>query len=336
MKRLLKIILLMLIFRGEMLHAQVGTMTNSPDRSAALDLSGSNKGLLIPKISLQNTTDVGAINGNNPAQYLLVYNTNDGIKGLGAAGVGFYYWGSNIWTKLITSSNVSDSTWHLQGNAGTDSQNFLGTTNGSDFILKTNGNENLRLTAGGNVGIGTPTPQYSVDVNGDTKIVGDFFLGTATRAPQSGTAQLVRDNLTGQVFTIAASSGSAKAYNYVKYSINNVKQDLLTDFDTKISATDYTVMLVGSSFNGTDKEGMKMLSPYNGTFAYQVLYAQPSGDTWHFKADYVGGTTNDDMNGSWDIYCLIINNALVVNLPDQVLDMQGNTNGSFTVMPVGL
>ncbi|MEX6685853.1 hypothetical protein QTN47_00015 [Danxiaibacter flavus] len=334
MKRLLKMILLILGLNSNTLHAQVGMMTNSPSKSAALDLSKSNKGLLIPKISLQNTSDVSAINGNNPASFLLVYNTNETITGAGAAGVGFYYWESGLWKKLITYSNVNDSTWHLQGNTGTNTQNFLGASNGSDLVVKTNNTEKFRIASDGKVGIGTGTPQYNLEVTGDTRITSDFYLGTTARAPQSGTAQLVRDNVTGQVFTVAASSGSSKAYNYVKYTVRNVKQDLLSDFDTKISSTDYTVMIVGSSFAAS--QGMKMLPSYNGTFAYQSLYAQSSGGTWHLKADYVGGTTFDNSNGNWDIYCLVINNALVVDLPDQVLDMQGNTTGSFTSAPGGL
>jgi hypothetical protein len=70
----------------------------APDNSAILDVASTNKGMLLPRISLLSTTDVATITA--PATSLLVYNTNAGITGVGANGIGYYYWNGTSWVKL--------------------------------------------------------------------------------------------------------------------------------------------------------------------------------------------------------------------------------------------
>jgi hypothetical protein len=67
--------------------------------------------------------------------------------------------------------------WNLTGNTGTTAgTNFLGTTDGNDLVFKTNGAENMRITQGGNVGIGTPTPGVTNQLDVETgRSVAGFF-----------------------------------------------------------------------------------------------------------------------------------------------------------------
>jgi hypothetical protein len=74
----------------------VGIGTLTPEQSAILDLSATDKGILIPRVSLTSTTDIGTI--PSPATSLLVYNTNTGMAG---GSVGFWYWDGNIWVQAI-------------------------------------------------------------------------------------------------------------------------------------------------------------------------------------------------------------------------------------------
>lgn len=55
----------------------VGIGTYYPDPSAALDVQAANKGVLLPRIFLQSTTDAGTI--SNPEHGLLIFNTNPGL-----------------------------------------------------------------------------------------------------------------------------------------------------------------------------------------------------------------------------------------------------------------
>ncbi len=56
--------------------------------------------------------------------------------------------------------------WTITGNAGTTAgPNFIGTTDAADLALVTNNAENMRVTASGNVGIGTIAPNNSAKVD---------------------------------------------------------------------------------------------------------------------------------------------------------------------------
>ncbi len=73
-------ILLILINFCNKAAAQAGVSINNPNASAALDLSSiSNKGLLIPRVSLSGLSDSNSIAGAHPAVALWLYNTNAGL-----------------------------------------------------------------------------------------------------------------------------------------------------------------------------------------------------------------------------------------------------------------
>jgi hypothetical protein len=60
--------------------------------------------------------------------------------------------------------------WSLSGNSNARTSSKLGTTNAISFGLFTNNIERMRITASGDVGIGTATPQQKLDVNGNLNI----------------------------------------------------------------------------------------------------------------------------------------------------------------------
>lgn len=75
----------------------VGIGTTTPNPSAKLDITSTNSGLLIPRVSLTSTTDTTTIAA--PAISLLVYNTGTG----GLAPAGFYYWNGTQWLQALGS-----------------------------------------------------------------------------------------------------------------------------------------------------------------------------------------------------------------------------------------
>lgn len=128
--------LIILILSANSLLAQVGIGTTTPDASASLDITSTNSGLLIPRISLTATTDTTTINGTE-AESLLIYNTNT----VNDVTPGFYYWNGSRWVRFNTDA------WSTNGNAGTNANiNFLGTTDTQDLAIRTNNTEVLRIT----------------------------------------------------------------------------------------------------------------------------------------------------------------------------------------------
>ena len=112
------------LLSGALFAQAVGVGTATPNASAMLEVNSSNKGLLVPRVSLASLTDAATI--VNPANSLLVYNTNSSISG----GAGYYYNSGTpaapVWVKMLTSTAAG---WGLTGNGGTNpSTHFIGTT----------------------------------------------------------------------------------------------------------------------------------------------------------------------------------------------------------------
>src|ERR1700674_4394704 len=105
------------------LGQSVGIGTPTPNASAQLDVTATNKGILIPRISLVSPSDVVTI--NTPATGLLVYNSNSNLVQM-PDGLGFYFWDGVKWIKMLTTGSSSGSGWLTTGNAGTSGTNFLG------------------------------------------------------------------------------------------------------------------------------------------------------------------------------------------------------------------
>ena len=170
-----------------MAQNNVGVGTNTPDASAKIDITSSNKGLLIPRVALTSTTDATTI--PTPATSLLIYNTATAGSSPNNVTPGFYYNSgtstSPIWTKLATATSTNE--WSLAGNTGISepaspsvygtsvigsSDNFLGTKDVKDLTFGTNSIERMRIkSTTGNIGIGTANPTAKLEVaNADAKI----------------------------------------------------------------------------------------------------------------------------------------------------------------------
>ena len=88
---------------------------------------------MIPKINLQSETDIITI--PSPALSLLIYNTNSTLP----QGEGFYFWNGSSWAKFATRTNLSNLTWGVNGNSGTNPTNdFIGTIDNKALVIKTN------------------------------------------------------------------------------------------------------------------------------------------------------------------------------------------------------
>ncbi|MEI7488069.1 MAG: hypothetical protein WCJ72_11795, partial [Chryseobacterium sp.] len=116
MKNVILSVGLFLVFHSRS-YAQVGIGTFSPNNSAMLEINSKNKGLLIPSIALNSSTDATTI--ASPATGLLVWNNGTGTL----TTAGFYFWNNTQWN-LISSASGNN----INGNNGTNSFNGWNTT----------------------------------------------------------------------------------------------------------------------------------------------------------------------------------------------------------------
>ncbi|MFN8299698.1 MAG: hypothetical protein U0T75_11370 [Chitinophagales bacterium] len=113
---------------GAIIEGPVGIGITSPDANAALDVTSSNKGMLIPRVALISTSN--PISGTKP-DGLMVYNTST----TGTYNTpGIYTWSStsNDWVRVITNTTLSSSLQNLTNQAGGGLGTF--TYNGSSAV----------------------------------------------------------------------------------------------------------------------------------------------------------------------------------------------------------
>ena len=99
-RKLFSIAALLLVTAAQ---AQVGIGTITPNKSAELTIMSKDKGILIPNIALESTTDrTTIVNGN--VESLLVYtNTSQGD-----IVPGFYYWDQARWVRIVPDVDIAN------------------------------------------------------------------------------------------------------------------------------------------------------------------------------------------------------------------------------------
>lgn len=264
--------------------AQIGMNSNNPDKSAILDMrDAQNKGLLIPQITLTSTTDKSQINGGEPAQSLLVYNTNASITGSGADGTGFYYWDVDTWRKLIT-----DTFWNINGNTGTvPPGNFIGTIDNKDLVFKTNNVERMRILAGGNIGIGTSTPSNILTVNsGIANSSGLTFQQLNSSSPVTYDAMPLGVDATG---TVVVKNGASRRPYFNAYKLNS---------PTSVDETDITTLTkTADTYNVLNENTGVFTAPEDGfyIFVYGADFGNNTGGVICLSL-HLNGTTYGGRN----------------------------------------
>jgi hypothetical protein len=109
---------------------------------------------------------------------------------------------TNAVQKIDPAAIVSGTAWLLKGNTGTTAgTNFIGTTDAKDFVTKTGNTERMRVLSTGNVGINTPTPGNTLEVNQGTAGNSGLRFTTLTSA-STGSAPT---NTSAQTLTVDAS-----------------------------------------------------------------------------------------------------------------------------------
>jgi hypothetical protein len=229
MKNLKLIIILSLLLNTVISKAQVGIGTTTPNSSAKLDITSTNKGFLPPRVTLTGTTDVTTI--ASPATGLFVYNTATAGTSPSNVTPGLYYYDGSKWQRVINQQpdatvefdKVTPTTSGVVFTPNTPaSKDYVyvstvdasqWTFNGSSYITYIPPASTAWYTSGGttdagsnktgsiyrtgNVGIGTSTPSSTLTVGNATgTIAGEITLNPCNNQYEGGQIKL-KKSITG-------------------------------------------------------------------------------------------------------------------------------------------
>jgi hypothetical protein len=167
MKRI--ILFIASIFFSMHLFAQTGIGTTTPDASAKLDVSATNKGFLPPRVTLTSISDNSTI--PSPATGLLIYNTGNNV-GLAA---GYYYWNGNAWATIATA-----------GGSGSFAASFLrGSRTATESVAKDGIVifSNVDNTAGQDISLNTSTGKITLAPGNTYRLIAAVPTFTSGQRP---------------------------------------------------------------------------------------------------------------------------------------------------------
>lgn len=149
--RLLFILCFLLFGTKSSAQIKFGDNPSNINANSLLEIESTNKGLLLPRVSLTNISSPSPLS-NTLLAGTVVFNTNTSITG--GSGAGIYVWDGSKWSEQATST--STSLWSLTGNASTSiASSFAGTTDKTNLSFRTNNVQQILLDTLGGLGIGS-------------------------------------------------------------------------------------------------------------------------------------------------------------------------------------
>jgi hypothetical protein len=343
MKKLLFQVL-MTFFISTAFAQNVGIGTTTPDAGTMLDITSTNKGILIPRVILTGINDISTVPG--VTRSLLVYNTATAGSGSLAVQPGYYYWTGTIWARMLADDGSAKSAWLTGGNNGTiPTTHFIGTLDAQSLQFKINninagylalnGNTywglnsgNINSTGISNVAIGSAALSQTINRSNLVAVGDSALLNNGTGATQvfeaTGNTALGSKTLSANTkgyFNTAVGARALFADTTGSYNSAMGYQSLFTNSNgINNTATGYQSLFGNSTGNSNTANG------------YQSLGSNTSGSNNTANGQYalVGNTTgsNNTANG---ISSLFSNTTGYSNVAVGINALYVNTTGSNSV-----
>ncbi|MEP7229669.1 MAG: hypothetical protein ABI691_05425 [Ginsengibacter sp.] len=136
---------------------------------------------------------------------------------------------STFWRGDGTWASLSSNAWSLTGNAGTTGSNFIGTTDNTSLLFRTNNTQVMALDNNGNVGIGTATfngtnpEQLIVDAGatGNTNFQNVIVGKGNTNSYAQLNIQNSRAGSNASSDVVATANNGDESVNYIDMGINS-------------------------------------------------------------------------------------------------------------------
>ncbi len=209
-------------------QVKIGDNPKSLNPDAMLEIESSNKGVLLPRVSLRSTSSPTPL--KNFTAGMIVYNTsitNELTPGL-------YYCDGKKWIRANNNTPTSDyvstqnTFWSMKGNNDVTINNFLGTNNNAPLVIRTNNSERMRVTEKGWIGIGTNAPKTTLHVKGQLTI--DSINAGSLLTDKI----LVANPADGKIKYVSSVTSATGVQNYTETVASNGK----TIFNTPSTITD--------------------------------------------------------------------------------------------------
>lgn len=290
-------LLILLCCTAITVKAQVGINTTTP--KAQLEIKSSNEatpantdGLIIPKMAT-----FPAVNPTADQQGMLVYLTTTSGSNL----PGFYYWNNPI-SAWVPVGNNNNTGWNINGNALTNPANhYVGTTDNTDLVLRTNKVEQFRIKNDGRIEIGNKgtNPTYV----GATSLSKKLFIASETLTnnfvlqasnPNGDPASMYFGGSTGNILTPQISNTNQNIGNIFFAGYDGAKfmtaAGIYAKLEGPASLNRMPCSLNFQTYSGPDDDyATRMVIRHNGNVGINVPY--PS-----HKLHVIGSIRMEDTN----------------------------------------
>jgi hypothetical protein len=226
-----KLLSLILFLGSYAAYSQVGIGTPMPSASAQLEVVASDKGVLIPRITLTGTTDATTITSGNVTS-LLVFNT----ASVSDVKPGYYYWYDNKWNRIVISNEITASPGTVIFNPTTQQFTYVdgsGTTQNIDINSIVKASETLTTLVNNGAGSYTYTNEGGTTSNID--VVGDVITNASTilnnPAFKTEITQVIK---TEETVTALVNNGGG-SYTYTNEAGTPVNIDVVGDVTSNFS-----------------------------------------------------------------------------------------------------
>jgi hypothetical protein len=233
----------------------------------------------------------------------------------------------------VAGSATNGAEWNEGGNNVTGTK-AIGTITNYDLPFITNNTERMRITAAGNVGIGTTVPGYALQVNAAAN---PLSLGGVQTGLSTDSVLTIANGVVRKLLPSALTTSSSNAWSL----LGNGGTVSGTNF---IGTTDYTSLTfrtnnishavldstgnfgVGTavSFNATAPE--KLLINAGTTTSYNAVVAKGSVNNY-FQLNI--NNQNSGANASSDVVATADNGSETTNYVDLGINSSGNSSGSM-------